>query len=78
MNSIFLRDISSVSIKTKTSKSLVNDEEYDRVAISFDIKTSEGEDLWVLLENSKQDIKVIVDPQIIPTVEWEIDKNGNQ
>ena len=64
-----LKDILSVSIKYK--KSTAGD---DKLSLSLDIKTVAGDDMWILLENSNNDIDVIVDPQILPTVKWEVDK----
>ena len=69
LNSIMLKDILSVSIKYK--KSTAGD---DKLSLSLDIKTVAGDDMWILLENSNNDIDVIVDPQILPTVKWEVDK----
>ena len=64
-----LKDILSVSIKNK--KSTAGD---DKLSLSLDIKTVAGDDMWILLENSNNDIDVIVNPQILPTVKWEVDK----
>ena len=64
-----LKDILSVSIKYK--KSTAGD---DKLSLSLDIKTVAGDDMWILLENSNNDIDVIVNPQILPTVKWEVDK----
>ena len=69
LNSIMLKDILSVSIKNK--KSTAGD---DKLSLSLDIKTVAGDDMWILLENSNNDIDVIVNPQILPTVKWEVDK----
>ena len=69
LNSIMLKDILSVSIKYK--KSTAGD---DKLSLSLDIKTVAGDDMWILLENSNNDIDVIVNPQILPTVKWEVDK----
>ncbi len=69
MNSFFLRDILSVSIKNK--KSIADD---DKISLSLDIKTINGDVSWIMFENNNNDIDVIVDPQILPTVKWEVDK----
>ena len=77
LNSIMLKDILSVSIYDKkvfTSKNKKSTAGDDKLSLSLDIKTVAGDDMWILLENSNNDIDVIVDPQILPTVKWEVDK----
>ena len=77
LNSIMLKDILSVSIYDKkvfTSKNKKSTAGDDKLSLSLDIKTVAGDDMWILLENSNNDIDVIVNPQILPTVKWEVDK----